>query len=129
MVAAVRPAYDGAAVCVTGGAGFIGSHLVESLLTLGSNVTVIDDLSSSTLEHLAGMIELDPQRLNFIHASILEDSALREGLAEARVVFHLAALGSVPRSLEEPERAFAVNGMGTTLGTQAGSQFTLPGQI
>jgi nucleoside-diphosphate-sugar epimerase len=109
----LRGFYEGRDVCVTGGAGFIGGHLVDALLGCGANVAVIDDLSSSSLEHLAGLIELEPDRLRFTHGSILDDEALAEAVRGSRTVFHLAAVGSVPRSLEEPERAWNVNATGT----------------
>lgn len=112
----LRPWYEGRVVCVTGGAGFIGGHLVDALLALGASVTVVDDLSNSSLAHLSGLIDLDPERVHFIHGSILDDSALDEAMAlqgGARTVFHLAALGSVPRSVKYPERTFEVNAVGT----------------
>lgn len=113
LVGRVRESYDARRVCVTGGAGFIGGHLVDALLSLGASVRVIDDLSNSTLEHLSELIELEPKRLRFVHGSILEDRALREALDGCDRVFHLAALGSVPRSIEEPERTWEVNATGT----------------
>jgi nucleoside-diphosphate-sugar epimerase len=100
-------------VCVTGGAGFIGGHLVEALVSLGAHVRVIDDLSSSSIDHIAGVVERTPERVRFLYASILEDGALREAVEHCEVVFHLAAMGSVPRSLEEPERCMSVNTTGT----------------
>lgn len=113
LVAPLRRTYETQRVCVTGGAGFIGGHLVDGLLALGASVTVIDDLSNSTLAHLAELIELEPDRLRFMQASILEDAALVEALEGCAAVFHLGALGSVPRSIDEPERTWVVNATGT----------------
>lgn len=112
-VVRLRPRYDGREVCVTGGAGFIGGHLVDALLSLGARITVIDDLSNSTLSHLSELIDLEPERVQFVHGSILDDDALAEATAGARVVFHLAAMGSVPQSVAEPQRAWSVNATGT----------------
>jgi len=109
----LRGFYEGREVCVTGGAGFIGGHLVDALVGCGANVNVIDDLSNSSLEHLAGLIELEPDRVRFTHGSILDDEALAEAVRGTRTVFHLAAVGSVPRSLEDPERSWNVNATGT----------------
>lgn len=104
----------GAAVCVTGGAGFIGTHLTRSLLRAGADVRVIDDLSASDSASIAAMIDdVKPGRLRFTHASILEPSALDEAVAGARVVFHLAALSSAAQAQEEPIRCMEVNGLGT----------------
>lgn len=112
-VSQLRSYYQGRAVCVTGGAGFIGGHLVDALLSLGASITVIDDLCNSTLENLAPLIEMEPDRVRFVHGSILDDAALRDACAGAKTVFHLAALGSVPRSVEEPQRTWSVNTTGT----------------
>ncbi len=112
-VARLRPAFDGRRVCVTGGAGFIGGHLVDALLSLGATIAVIDDLSNSTAEHVAGLIDLEPERVRFVHGSILDPSAVRDALESAQVVFHLAALASVPRSLADPRRTWSVNAEGT----------------
>jgi nucleoside-diphosphate-sugar epimerase len=105
--------YEGKRVLVTGGAGFIGGHLVDALMGVGATVAVIDDLSNSGLEHLAPLMELDPERITFVHASILDDDALRAAGRGAQVVFHLAAIGSVPRSIEQPQRSWSVNATGT----------------
>ena len=112
-VTQLRTFYEGRSVCVTGGAGFIGGHLCDALLSLGSTITVIDDLSNSTLDHLAELIELEPERVRFVHGSILDDAALNAAVGGSRTVFHLAALGSVPRSVEQPQRTWSVNSTGT----------------
>ncbi|MBI1190598.1 MAG: SDR family NAD(P)-dependent oxidoreductase [Tepidisphaera sp.] len=112
-VTKLRTFYQGRTVCVTGGAGFIGGHLCDALLSMGAEIRVIDDLSNSSLEHLSGLIELEPDRVKFIHASVLDDDALKAAMVGAQTVFHLAALGSVPRSVEEPQRTWSVNATGT----------------
>jgi nucleoside-diphosphate-sugar epimerase len=109
----LRRHYDGRAVCVTGGAGFIGGHLVDALLSLGARISVIDDLSNSTLAHLAGLIELEPERIRFVHGSILDDDAMADAAEGARTIFHLAAMGSVPLSVAHPQRSWSVNATGT----------------
>lgn len=112
-VAKLRPLYAGRTVCVTGGAGFIGGHVVDALMSLGATVSVIDDLSNSTLEHIAGLMELEPERVRFFHGSILDDDCLAQAMAGASCVLHLAAIGSVPRSIEQPQRTWSVNATGT----------------
>lgn len=112
-VAKLRTFYEGREVCVTGGAGFIGGHLCDALLSLGASIRVIDDLSNSNLEHLSGLIEFEPERVRFVHGSILDDDALSEAVGGAQTVFHLAALGSVPLSIEKPQRSWSVNATGT----------------
>jgi len=94
---------------VTGGAGFIGHHLVSALLARGTAVTVIDDLSTGDLSRL------DPVALDItmVEASILDAEALDEAMAGSDVVFHQAALASVARSLKDPVRSNLVNVQGT----------------
>jgi nucleoside-diphosphate-sugar epimerase len=109
----LRTHYEGRAVCVTGGAGFIGGHLCDALLSLGASITVLDDLSNANLDHLTGLIELEPDRVRFVHGSVLDDDAVADAIEESRTVFHLAAIGSVPRSIAEPQRTWSVNATGT----------------
>ncbi len=104
-----RAAYGGTRVCVTGGAGFIGSHLVEALDALGAHVTVIDDLCNGFRDNLKGRSD----RVRLVEGSILDADALSRAAEGAAVIFHLAALGSVPRSVEEPMRYHRVNVDGT----------------
>ena len=91
---------------VTGGAGFIGSHLVRRLSARGP-VTVLDDLSSGKKENLA---DLD---CAFLRGSILDPAPLAEACAGATHVFHLAALVSVPASVSHPARCQEINVEGT----------------
>lgn len=118
-VARLKRFYEGRSVCVTGGAGFIGGHLLDALLSLGASIAVIDDLSCSDVGHVAELIDLEPKRVRFVHGSILDDDALRDAVSgrdeapAAATVFHLAALGSVPRSIKEPQRTWSVNATGT----------------
>lgn len=112
-VSQLRTFYQGRQVCVTGGAGFIGGHLTDALISLGASIAVIDDLSNSTLENLAPLIEMEPDRIRFVHGSILDDAALADACENAKTVFHLAALGSVPMSVEQPQRTWSVNTTGT----------------
>lgn len=101
-------AFEGAAALVTGGAGFIGSHLAEALASLGTNVAVLDNLAGGRRENLAGLA-----RVTFIEGSILDTALLARVTAGCRFVFHQAALGSVPASVERPREFHEVNTTGT----------------
>lgn len=94
---------------VTGGAGFVGSHLCEALLHEGCQVVVIDDLSAGKLSNL----EPIQDRITFIQASINDLDQLKEAANSVTGVFHLAADVSVPRSIKEPQRVDLVNAHGT----------------
>ena len=95
---------------VTGGAGFIGSHLVAHLLDEGLEVRVLDDLSRGRLENLtaagAGGCE-------FVEASVADDAAVHGAAKGARWIFHLAAVPSVVESVAQPVRTNAINVEGT----------------
>ncbi len=95
--------------CVTGGAGFIGSHLVEALVGEGASVTILDDLSSGDLERLSPWRD----EIRVVEGSILDEDALNQSFDGVQIVFHHAALVSVPESLEFPERYQSVNVDGT----------------
>lgn len=91
---------------VTGCAGFIGSHIVERLLSDGHVVRGIDDLSTGSMENIEDALrnagEDAAGRFTFIEGDILDKARLEEAMKGAYVVLHQAALGSVPRSIEEP---------------------------
>lgn len=97
------------AVLVTGGAGFIGSHLVDALIARGDAVTVIDDESSGHKENLAQAAD----RITYVKGSITDRQLIADVSRGIDTVFHLAALGSVPRSVADPERSHDVNATGT----------------
>jgi len=105
--------FDGKRVLVTGGAGFIGSHLMEALLRLGAMVTVIDDLSGGSRENVDPFLAEFGNALTFHEASILDQDTLATATSGCAFVFHQAALGSVPRSLEQPRLYIEVNVTGT----------------
>ncbi len=97
-------------VLVTGGAGFIGSHLVDALLADGRKVVVLDDLSTGCRANLP-----EHPRLRFVRGDV-RDEALLERLAREHdidTVFHLAAIASVARSIEEPLATLSVNTEGS----------------
>jgi len=102
-------------VLVTGGAGFIGSHLADALVELGARVRIVDDLANGREPNLAGAA----RGAEFLRGSILDEAVLARAFEGADVVFHLAALGSVPRSIEVPEIYHQVNVEGTARVLQA----------
>ncbi|MFQ3661834.1 MAG: NAD-dependent epimerase/dehydratase family protein [Chloroflexaceae bacterium] len=96
-------------VLVTGGAGFIGSHLVNWLVQHEHNVRVIDNLSSGNVERLA-QVQSD---VELIVADIRDTERLTKAVAGVEVVFHLAAMVSVVQSIEAPLEAQEINATGT----------------
>ena len=93
-------------VLITGGAGFIGSHLSGALVSLGARVRVLDDLSSGCLPNL-------PDGVEFVNGSIEDESMLRSVVRGCSQVFHLAAMVSVPTSVADPDGCFERNVFGT----------------
>lgn len=96
---------------VTGGAGFIGSHLVELLLSRGDEVAVLDDLSTGRIENLDGVV--GHERLRFVEGSILNRAAVDEVVTGADRVFHLAAAVGVNLILDRPLDSLRTNIHGT----------------
>ena len=94
-------------VAVTGGAGFIGSNLTRRLISEGYQVVVIDDLSTGLLSNV------DQEKSHFYQISITNLESLRSSLRDCEIIFHLAARGSVPRSIKNPSATHAVNATGT----------------
>ena len=96
-------------VLVTGGAGFIGSNLVRELVALGEHVVAFDDLSTGSSRNLEDV----NGRLDLVVGDVRDASAVRRAARGASAVFHLAALGSVERSIGDPFTSHAVNVDGT----------------
>ncbi len=96
-------------VVVTGGAGFIGSHIAGTVAATGAKVRIVDDLSTGhreNLEELSGDIE-------FFEGSVADSALMNKALQDVEVVFHEAAIPSVPRSVEEPEQTHIASVDGT----------------
>jgi nucleoside-diphosphate-sugar epimerase len=100
--------FNNARVLITGGAGFIGSHLAEALTQLGASVVVLDDLNGGSRDNLKSFGPLE-----FVEGSILDQALLARLTRGCKYVFHQAALGSVPRSVEQPRLFNEVNTTGT----------------
>lgn len=94
---------------ITGGAGFIGSNLTRRALSRGWHVVVLDDLSTGYVENLDGL------DVDFIHGSLLDETRLAQACEGVDTVVHLAALGSVPRSIADPISTHHANATGTLL--------------
>lgn len=96
-------------VLVTGGAGFIGSHLVRACLDAGEEVRVFDDMSSGKPENLSEVAS----EIELVVGSVVDLPALERAARGCEVVYHQAAIASVPRSVEDPVGTHAVNATGT----------------
>ena len=94
---------------VTGGAGFIGSHLVEVLVSGNCSVSVVDNLSSGHLSNLEPLKE----RITFYQGDIREREVLEKASSGCEVVFHLAAMVSVPQTVDLPVESAQINEIGT----------------
>jgi len=98
-------------IVVTGGAGFIGSHIVDGILKEGYEVVVIDDLSQGRLENISG--HLNDKNFKFIKADIRDPTKVEATVKDADAIFHEAAVVSVIRSFEDPAYTNDVNVSGT----------------
>ncbi len=105
---------------VTGGMGFIGSHVVEQLLKLGQRVTILDDLSTGKQDNLseatsaAATNDAGTMRMaHFVHGDIRDEATCHHVMEGIERVIHLGAMGSVPISMEKPDECHAINVTGT----------------
>jgi UDP-glucose 4-epimerase len=96
-------------VLVTGGAGFIGSHLARACLEAGEDVRVFDDFSSGKSENLAEIA----REIEIVEGSVVDGAALMRAARGCEVVYHQAAIASVPRTIEDPVGTHGVNATGT----------------
>lgn len=98
-------------VLVTGGAGFIGSHIVEKLLKTGHEVTIIDNLSTGGLNNIHDCFS--NENVRFVTGDIRDPETVRKCAGEVDGVIHLAAIVSVPFSIENPTLTYETNAAGT----------------
>ena len=98
-------------VVVTGGAGFIGSHLAKELARRGYEVIILDDLSTGKIENIE--LLLKKENIRFIHGNITDPPLLQNLFQSIDFVFHQAAIPSVPRSIENPIVSHEANITGT----------------
>lgn len=100
----------GKKVLVTGGAGFIGSNLCDNLVKSNNEVYCLDDLSTGRKENISHLLDLS--NFHFIKGDIRDYEICKDATAKVEIVFHQAALGSVPRSIDNPLLTHSVNNTG-----------------
>lgn len=101
--------FDFRSALVTGGAGFIGSHITDALIESGCKVSVIDDLSSGNLANLSHIMD----KIRFYQGEITDPDIMTKACEGCDVVFHEAAQVSVPKSVEKPIESAIINDIGT----------------
>ncbi|GAX60449.1 NAD-dependent epimerase/dehydratase [Candidatus Scalindua japonica] len=108
-------------VLVTGGAGFIGSHLCERLLEDGHRVVAIDDLSTGNTENLTGCME--NKDFSFFSGSVLDEQAMHTLVSKSDIIYHLAAAVGVKLIIEQPVRTIETNIKGTEVTLNLAKKF------
>jgi UDP-glucose 4-epimerase len=103
-------ALEGKEVVITGGTGFIGSHLCRTLIEQGANVTAFDNLSSGKIDFIKDLFDYG---LNFVQGDVRDPTALETATRNSEVIFHLAAQTSVPFSMKDAKEDCEVNVVGT----------------
>lgn len=101
--------YQGKNVLVTGGAGFIGSHLAERLVDYKAHVTIFDNFSTGSIKNLTRVIN----NVTIVYSDICNDFSLLKATRRQDIVFHLAALVSVAQSIKKPDLCTQINTVGT----------------
>jgi UDP-glucose 4-epimerase len=109
LMSSLATFYRDVPVLVTGGCGFIGSHLAQKLVALGAKVTILDDLSTGSLENITSFKD----HITFIHASIVDPQVCHQAVQGQQIIFHQAAYISVPGSVLAPATCHEVNVNGT----------------
>ncbi|MDQ2933188.1 MAG: SDR family NAD(P)-dependent oxidoreductase, partial [bacterium] len=99
----------GLKIIVTGGAGFIGSHIVDAMLSVGVKVTVVDNISTGRIENLSSVRD----QIEFIQGDICDMELMKKACAGAYAIVHQAALPSVPKSIKFPIETHHANVTGT----------------
>ena len=101
---------------VTGGAGFIGSHIAHDLLEQDATVRVLDNFSTGKRENIEELTrQFNGDQLEVLEGDVRDGSRVREAVRDVQVIFHEAAFVSVPQSMDEPQECFDVNVTGTSL--------------
>ncbi len=101
---------------VTGGAGFIGSHIVSALLEQGASVRILDNFSSGRRENIEALTrQFGQDQLEVLEGDVRDASRVGDAVRGVNVIFHEAAFVSVPQSMDEPQECFEVNLTGTSL--------------
>lgn len=112
------------AILITGGAGFIGSHLAEKLLRRGEEVFVIDNLSTGTLENIKHL--KDNKNFHFVKGTILDSKKIDKLVKKAGLIYHLAAAVGVKTIMDKPLESFLVNIKGTEIILEAAVKYKVP---
>lgn len=115
--------------CVTGASGFIGSHIAETLLAAGQDVVALDDFSTGRRATASQLAATGGARFRLIEGDVRDPSAVAEAMAGAGYVVHLAALGSVPASIDDPVLANAINVEGCVQVFNAASKLGVRGLV
>ena len=100
-------------ILVTGGAGFIGSHLCEELLSKGHEVSMLDDLSTGSIDNIKHLKE--SSKFHPFYESILNENLLSELINQSDLIFHLAAVVGVKKVISSPVETIERNVKGTEL--------------
>lgn len=111
-------------ILITGGAGFIGSHLAEKLLSLGEEVFVIDNLSTGSLKNISHL--RNNKNFHFIRGSVIEKQKLKKLTSKADQIFHLAAAVGVKTIMEKPLSSLLNNLLGTEIIFETASKRKIP---
>jgi UDP-glucose 4-epimerase len=110
--------FRGATALVTGGAGFIGSNIVDALLAAGARVRVLDDLSTGDRRNLGGAAKIDASKQSgaeLIVGSVSDAAAVHRAVTGCSHVFHLAAMVGIAQSVHEPDKHYNSNILGTEI--------------
>jgi UDP-glucose 4-epimerase len=101
---------------ITGGAGFIGSHIAETLLQQGHSVRIFDNFSTGRRENAQALTRrFGPDQLEILEGDVRDASRVGQAVSDIEVIFHSAAFVSVPQSMQEPQECFDINLTGTSL--------------
>lgn len=106
---------------VTGGAGFIGSHIIKRLVSMGHNVIAVDNLSRGSMDNLEDMHD----KINFVNTDILKYDQIKEALCDVDGIFHQAAMSYIPNSYENKDTYQRVNVVGSENIFKIGLQYDI----